>query len=304
MEKWQNEDTNEPGPKGKVLIIGAAIIDVIIKVAELPKSGQDIFGKADQVTVGGCAYNVSSVLKQLCIPHDLLIPVGEGICAKVIREELLKEEYPLLIEEPYDNGWSLCIVEEGGERTFITIPGIETQWREEWFQVIEIETYDYIYISGYELEGPSGYIMTKALEKRKKEAKLIFDPSPRINFIDESVIKKVLTKGTIVHSNKAELLCLTSESSVEDGARAIFDKTAEPVIITLGAEGTFFYTEEESDLIPSEPALVVDTIGAGDSHLACFIAGLAVNLSLREACAVGNGIARLVVQQSGSKLVL
>ena len=49
------------------------------------------------------------------------------------KEELKKSGHSVLIEDPSaDNGYSLSLVENNGERTFITIDGIETMWRKNW----------------------------------------------------------------------------------------------------------------------------------------------------------------------------
>ena len=39
----------------KTLVIGAAIIDIIMKIKRLPKSGEDILCSETVSTVGGCA---------------------------------------------------------------------------------------------------------------------------------------------------------------------------------------------------------------------------------------------------------
>ena len=45
----------------KTLVIGAAIIDIIMKIKRLPKSGEDILCSETVSTVGGCAYNVALI---------------------------------------------------------------------------------------------------------------------------------------------------------------------------------------------------------------------------------------------------
>lgn len=43
----------------KVLVLGAAVIDMIIEIDRLPKSGEDVAADQKESIVGGCAYNVS-----------------------------------------------------------------------------------------------------------------------------------------------------------------------------------------------------------------------------------------------------
>ncbi|MGX4670051.1 PfkB family carbohydrate kinase [Cerasibacillus sp. JNUCC 74] len=287
-----------------VLIIGAAVIDMIVHVNQLPKTGEDIYGKHVETMVGGCAYNVQQVINHFGINHDLFVPVGIGPHAHIIRTHLEKQQIPIILEDTSkDNGWNISFVEPDGERTFLTIPGLETKWRHEWFQRIHLADYDYIYLSGYELEGTSGEVLVQEIIQNKaNHAKIIFDPGPRIAYLDKAVLETILTANTIVHCNLSELKELMSVETVEEGATFLYHKTKEAVVITMGAEGCFYLDKDRSGIIPAKSVKVVDTIGAGDSHTGAFISGLAQGLTLEEACQLGNRTSEKIVQQSGCNL--
>ena len=92
----------------KTLVIGAAIIDIIMKIKRLPKSGEDILCSETVSTVGGCAYNVAGTLRGFDVDHDLFVPVGRGMYGDMIAGDLEKLGYRILIrEEESDNG-SAC----------------------------------------------------------------------------------------------------------------------------------------------------------------------------------------------------
>ena len=74
----------------KTLVIGNIYVDVIINIDKLPRTGDDILCKKQLITVGGCAYNVATILKNFDIDHDLLFPVGKGTYSDIIRKEVLK----------------------------------------------------------------------------------------------------------------------------------------------------------------------------------------------------------------------
>ncbi len=108
----------------KVLVVGSAVIDIIMEINSLPKTGDDIACQDITSSVGGCAYNVASTLRHFNIPHDLLIPVGKGPQANIIKEQLDNFGYDILASNPtQDNGQCFCLVEENGERSFITYSG-------------------------------------------------------------------------------------------------------------------------------------------------------------------------------------
>ncbi len=123
----------------KILVIGAAVVDVIIQLDKLPKTAEDVIAEHKETVVGGCAYNVSNILKQLHVRYGLFAPVGKGTYADVVKGQLLHDGVPIMLEDgAADNGWNLSIVEQDGERTFITIPGIESRWERRWFEHIDL----------------------------------------------------------------------------------------------------------------------------------------------------------------------
>lgn len=287
-------------PKKKALIIGAAFVDVIVHVENLPRSGGDVQGKFETTTVGGCAFNVADVLHKLALSFDLMIPVGCGSYAQLVRTAMEKNGYHAVQNhDNFDNGWCISLVEPTGERTFISVPGIETKMKREWFDHFEISTYDYIYVSGYEAEGDNGLVLIDVLQKKNPAAIIIFDPGPRAPFIRPEVMQDFLTLGVIFSINRSEALALTGEKTVENAGRKLFEWSSKPAIITNGSNGAII-AGQEIICIPGFKIDVVDTIGAGDAHTGGILAGLLCDLTLAESVYLANRIAAYVVGQSGA----
>lgn len=287
----------------KVLVIGSAILDVIVSLESLPTSGEDAFAKQEKNMVGGCAYNVANILSHLKADYDLMVPIGKGPTADQISTQLQKDAHPLItIKGDSDNGWCLSIVEEGGERTFLTIPGIENDWQADWFENVDFQVYDYIYVSGYAFEGSSADVVLGGLRKKKASTKIIFDPSPRAPYLSRVHLHQLYELNTIIHCNFAELKALTDMDDLYEGAAHLYQNTSEPVIVTLGNEGTFYYYDDVHGFCEADKVTVVDAIGAGDAHTGGFIAGLSKQQTIEEACYSGNEIAGKVVQVQGGRL--
>ncbi|WP_053368573.1 PfkB family carbohydrate kinase [Bacillus sp. FJAT-27245] len=294
-------------PNSNVLVIGAAVVDVVIHTDTLPKTGEDVMGKLEKTIVGGCAYNVRQVIHRFDVPNTLFAPIGKGPYAQLIREEFMKQGIPLVLDDDSkDNGWNISFVEKDGERTFLTIPGLETCWKTEWFEEIDLSDYLYIYLSGYELEGPSGEVLVQeVMAKKAAHTKIIFDPGPRAAFLTPAVLEALLQPGTIVHCNQSELSMLypagdrRNPGFVEKAVAALHAQTLEAVVVTLGKDGCYYRDQHGSGYVSAKKVTVVDTIGAGDSHTGAFISGLAYGMSTEEACRLGNDVSAEVVQQSG-----
>lgn len=287
----------------RILILGSAVIDVIVTIDRLPLAGEDIPGLQKGMLVGGCAFNVSKILDGLQIPHDLCVPVGQGMYADRIREALHESGHEVLIEDGReDNGYCLSLVEKDGERTFISIDGIETKWQDAWLERLHAADYDYLYASGYGFQdgNSSGEVLLRFLGGKKADAKLILDPGPRL--LGKQFEEKLLQMGPILEMNQSEAKAMGQSENVHQAAENLHRRTGQPVIITMGQAGTLLHTTEEEEIIPTVPVKAIDTIGAGDSHTAGFIAALASGKTLREACREANRVAACVVQHVGCSL--
>lgn len=291
----------------KSLIIGAAFVDVIMDIAKMPVSGGDATAKLKSYNIGGCAFNVYGAIKFYLGAEyaDLFVPVGNGQYSEMVRKTMRNNDIPVLLQDGHkDNGWDLCLVEPDGERTFITVPGIEQDWKGEWFTKINLSDYKYFYLSGYEMENvESATLLLDHLDKRDADSYILFDASPRISHINPKILDRLMTKGVIINANEDEIGFLSAQNSLEGQAHEIFSKTSEPVLVTLGAKGTYLYDNNGGRIISSNRVTnVVNTIGAGDTHCGGVIAGLLKGNSFEKACKISNELAAQVIQQEAGSL--
>ena len=287
----------------KTLVIGAAIIDIIMKIKRLPKSGEDILCSETVSTVGGCAYNVAGTLRGFGVDHDLFVPVGRGMYGDMIAGDLEKLGYQILIrEEESDNGYCLCLVEEDGERTFITVKGAEGRFRPSWFEQLSQDAYDSIYVAGYQVCGASGRVISDWMagaKDRMKEKRVFFAPGPVITDIDQAVMERILSVGPILHLNEKEAFDYAKQPSVEDCLRYLYGLNHNLVVVTMGASGTMYYDGSVMRQVPAYKTQVKDTVGAGDSHVAAMIAGYSKGLDTEQCVRLANRVASAIVSIQG-----
>lgn len=287
----------------KTLVIGAAIIDIIMKIKRLPKSGEDILCSETVSTVGGCAYNVAGTLRGFGVDHDLFVPVGRGMYGDMIAGDLEKLGYQILIrEEESDNGYCLCLVEEDGERTFITVKGAEGRFRPSWFEQLSQDAYDSIYVAGYQVCGASGRVISDWMagaKDRMKEKRVFFAPGPVITDIDQAVMERILSVAPILHLNEKEAFDYAKQPSVEDCLRYLYGLNHNLVVVTMGASGTMYYDGSVMRQVPAYKTQVKDTIGAGDSHVAAMIAGYSKGLDTEQCVRLANRVASAIVSIQG-----
>ena len=83
----------------------------------------------------------------------------------------------------------------------------------------------------------------------------------------------------------------------------LYGRTNNTVIVTLADKGAMWYDGMEINHAPAVKVdHIVDTIGAGDSHIGAIMSGLYNGKTMAEAIADANKVAAAVVQVKGALL--
>lgn len=306
--------TQSPCPPKQILVIGSACVDVIISLHHLPRTQEDLHPTGHTLSLGGCAYNTASAIRLFGAPVTLISPVGSGLYGEFAARELEKKGFPAAIRVPdQENGCCYCLVEAGGERTFLSWHGAEYTFQKSWMDAFDNASFDMVYICGLEIEEPTGYELIEYLERYPKR-ELFFAPGPRGIFIEKEKMKRLYALHPVLHINESEALALSGESAkkpepaygetpIERAARILLSETGNTVIVTLGEQGSFCLEQGgRSYYVPAVPAQTVDAIGAGDSHIGAVMACLSLGRPMRDAIETAGRMAAAVVGVRGSTL--
>lgn len=105
-----------------VLVIGSTVVDVIIQIDHLPSAQEDVHVQHQHMSLGGCAYNVSDMIRHFGVPYTLFSPVGTGAYGDFVRTQLTRRGVATPIPAPaQENGCCYCFIEADGERPFSLI---------------------------------------------------------------------------------------------------------------------------------------------------------------------------------------
>ena len=294
---------------GKILVVGSTTVDIVIEVDHLPTTAEDILLKKRTMEVGGCAFNAAWVMRGVGEPYELFTPVGTGLFGDYVREQFALEDISTRCPPPdEENGCCYCLVEPSGERTFIAQHGAEFAFYPEWFDLLDMDEYDSVYVCGFEVGHSTGGVVVDFLERRARGKTIYFAPSSRIAHLPIKLVQRLLDLHPVVHLNEGESLIGASRfagvetESIEEAARAINRRTGSLVVVTLGSEGCWYETGSERGNVPGVRTHVVDTVGAGDAHVGALMAYQHRGLPLEESLARANRIASEVVASTGAHL--
>lgn len=297
----------------KVLVIGSTVVDVIITLEDyLPKTQGDVHVLSQEMSLGGCAYNTSDMIRHFKVPYILFSPVGTGAYGDFVRANLAAKNISTPIPTPEEeNGCCYCFIEKTGERTFISYHGAEYRFQPEWFHLLDTEEIDSVYICGFEIEEHTGIHIVEWLENHP-QLTIYFAPGPRLNKIHPERMNRLFALHPIIHLNDDEVCAYQGFQSspaacapgnrLENAAAYLASLTGNTVIVTLGARGTYYHSTDGCEYIDAVSAHQIDTIGAGDSHIGAVIACRQKGMSLHDAILTANRVAAKVVETKGALL--
>lgn len=294
----------------RLLIIGSTCVDVILRLDHLPTTGEDMH-PVQRFAMGGCAFNVAQVPKAYDVNLRFVTPIGDhGVFSDFVRAHLDNAGFrgPITVPDS-ENGCCYCLVERNGERTFLSVHGVEYSFHAEYMNAFADERFDYTYICGLEVEETTGGELVAWLEAHPDIAgTVVYAPGPRGIEVDADRTERILAMHPILHLNEQEAQALAgmsgSENHILAAAQALHAKTQNMVIVTCGADGVLWISADGSvHSAPSVPSTVVDTIGAGDSHCGAVLTGLTLGWSENDTMRFANQIASEVVAQEGGAYI-
>lgn len=255
---------------------------------------------------GGGGINVSKALKRLDVSSIALFPAG-GHNGRMLKE-LLKEEgidfrsVDTAVETR--ENWIVLETEKNNQFRF-TFPGrsVEEAVIKKLIDEIRAFSPSYVIASGSLPPGLPDYFYGLIIKTAKSVgARCIVDSSG-------SALQAVKNKGAyLIKPNRSELSKmlnagdLKKEDISEAARQAIIDGFAEIIVVSMGAEGAWLVSNEESLFVTAPKVQKKSTVGAGDSMVAGISYALQKNLPLKEAIQWGVACGSAATMNEGTQL--
>lgn len=124
---------------------------------------------------------------------------------------------------------------------------------------------------------------------KSTDSLIVFDINLRQNFYTEEILCNAMSRCNLLKINDEELEIVSrmfgySALDVESQCRALLEKYGlKMLILTCGVNGSYVFTADSVSFLPTPKVEVADTVGAGDSFTAAFIASILLGKSVAEA---------------------
>lgn len=117
----------------------------------------------------------------------------------------------------------------------------------------------------------------KFIEAMPEDSLKIFDINLRLNFYTKEIIEESMRMANMMKINDDEVLKIAELFGWEGDEQFICGKIMENydlnvLILTKGTDGSFVFTPRQTSYQPTPKVHVADTVGAGDSFTAAFVA--------------------------------
>jgi fructokinase len=138
----------------------------------------------------------------------------------------------------------------------------------------------------------------------------VFDINLRQQFYSAEIIKASLERCNVLKINDEELLILRDMFDYQMDTDATCQEILKTynlrmLILTCGTEGSYVYNADGSwSFLPTPIVEVADTVGAGDSFTAAFVASILQGKTMQEAHKVAVEASAFVCTQHGAMPIL
>lgn len=308
MRLFEKEELMEHVKKDKIVIIGAAILDILVSPAERSVFDTGSFpADAISMSFGGDALNEATVLSALGRKVDFITVIGDDQPGRLILDHCSRQGISLskeCLRPGLQTGINVVLVQKNGERNFLTnrngslrklkISDIPSGFPEDAGILCFASIFVFPEMGCREL--------TTVFKAAKEQGLIVCaDMTKRKNHETLEDISEALAYVDYLMPNEEEAFLITGEEEVPEAAEAFLHAGVGNVVIKCGKRGCYICNHKKKGYVPAvENVTCIDTTGAGDSFAAGFLYGLSEGWTLEECAAFGNRCGAYAVSALGA----
>ena len=287
----------------KIVVIGSSNTDMVVQSDHLPVPGETVLGGEFFMNPGGKGANQAVAASRFGGDVVFISKLGNDIFGEKYRDILQKEKIStdhVYTDNNAASGVALITVDSKGENAIVVAPGANSKLNRSDIDKAEKEFKEAEFFL-LQLEIPLDTVIYAAQKISDIEKKVVLNPAPA-----QKLPKELLKSLYIITPNETEAEMLsgiqvTDIESAKSAAWAIWRRGVNVVIITMGSQGAYIYSDEVEMHVPANEVKAKDTTAAGDVFNGALVVALAEQLPLSEAVQLANNAASISVTKLGAQ---
>lgn len=265
--------------------------------------------------IGGAPANFAYHVSQFGLPSCVVSAIGDDALGKEIIENFTSKGLDQLIAEvPYPTGTVQVEIDQTG------IPLYDIKENVAWDNIPYSEHLDALakrtkavcFGSLAQRNVVSRETINHFLDTMPKDddSLIVFDVNLRQGFYNKEILCKSMQNCNILKINDEELITVSRMFGypgidLQDKCWILLGKyNLKMLILTCGINGSYVFTPGNVSFQPTPKVEVADTVGAGDSFTAAFIASILKGKSVTEAHTIAVKTSAFVCTQKGAMPIL
>ena len=265
--------------------------------------------------IGGAPANFAYHVSQFGLPSCVVSAIGDDALGKEVIENFTSKGLDQLIAEvPYPTGTVQVEIDQTG------IPLYDIKENVAWDNIPYTEHLDALakrtkavcFGSLAQRNVVSRETINHFLDTMPKDddSLIVFDVNLRQGFYNKEILCKSMQNCNILKINDEELITVSRMFGypgidLQDKCWILLGKyNLKMLILTCGINGSYVFTPGNVSFQPTPKVEVADTVGAGDSFTAAFIASILKGKSVTEAHTIAVKTSAFVCTQKGAMPIL
>lgn len=288
---------------GKIVVIGSANTDLVVKTDRMPSPGETVLGGRFMMAGGGKGANQAVAASRLGGEVTFVARVGRDLFGEQAlagyRAERMDVRH-VTCDEDAPSGVALICVDRAAENSIVVAPGANERLSPQDVDRAEpeIAAADFVVL---QLEIPLPAVVHAAEVAERHGVPVILNPAPAAAIPDE-----LLRRCYLLTPNRSECAMLTGmpvtdAADVERAADALLARGVRHVVVTLGGEGSLVKGPDYCEWVEARRVEAVDTTGAGDTFNGALAVALSEGRSLREAVRFATAASSIAVTRMGAQ---
>lgn len=289
---------------GKVLVIGSANMDVLLRVSALPGAGETVLGQDATWQPGGKGANqaVAAALGGArvgmlgCVgPDDHGRTVRSALTAAGVDTELLRTD------DARPTGMAVVLVAPDGENAIAVAPGANHAVTDDEVRAAA-STLTSADVLLTQLELPPAVVVEAIAAAAHAGSRPVLNLAPATEIPSATLAQ---LEVLVVNRSEAEFLLrrpLPDADARRSAAAELRDLGPGAVVLTAGGDGAVVADADGTRDVAALPVEVVDTAGAGDAFVGVLCARLAAGATLDDAVAAATRAGATAVRTPGAQL--